>query len=672
MGTLTDAVNLLVTNTTDLQTTVTGRITDMDGKIASADTAKVAAEAAKALAEIAKSGADTAKTDAQTAQTLAESAKAAAETAQGIAATAKTDALLAKSASETAKDNAVAAQGASEAAKTNAQDWASKISGAVTGGEMSAKYHAQTASVDAATATSKASAASTSEGNALTSKNTATTKATAAGTSESNASSSASAASSSATAASGSASTATTKASDAAGSAAASASSASAASGSASTATTKASAANTSANAAASSANASASSATASSTSETNASTSEGNALTSKNTANTKANEASASAAAAGTSESNASTSEGNALTSENNASTSAGTAATKATAATGSASTASTKASEAAASATAAAGSASTAASTLSSKASTSYVDSEIAAINVNNITGNLDVTGGIKFGDDTRGASTAGAGSLRWNNGKLQNSTGVVWQDVSYEEPGTTESAAANSPSQITGASGTYWFKLGSAAAFEAYVDTSTTGGPYVLAASFTNQYGVRSREYWTSDDEVSSWQSQYTAGPFFTSTGDYNSQYTATKDNKQNARNAFWGGYSSNKWLLKENHAGSIGLKAYSLNASRSIYSHIQANQNIVSSVPYSSGAFTTLTSSTLTTFNNHSNDNCVIQVIGPSQEASGGIGCNVDRHWHSTHLWAGNICRSDGGRSYPADGTTTDHTIWLFVK
>jgi len=35
MGTLTDAVNTLVTNTTSLQTTVSGRITDMDGKIAS-------------------------------------------------------------------------------------------------------------------------------------------------------------------------------------------------------------------------------------------------------------------------------------------------------------------------------------------------------------------------------------------------------------------------------------------------------------------------------------------------------------------------------------------------------------------------------------------------------------------------------------------------------------
>ena len=159
MSTLTDAVNALVTNTTTLQTTVTGRITDMDGKIASADTAKVAAEAAKAGAEVAKSLADTAKTDAETAKTLAENAKVAAEAAKTTAATAKTDALLAKAATDTAKGNAVAAQSAAESARGNAEEWASKTSGAVAGGEMSAKYHAQTASTDAATATAKAAAA---------------------------------------------------------------------------------------------------------------------------------------------------------------------------------------------------------------------------------------------------------------------------------------------------------------------------------------------------------------------------------------------------------------------------------------------------------------------------------------------------------------------------------
>jgi len=47
--------------------------------------------------------------------------------------------------------------------------------------------------------------------------------------------------------------------------------------------------------------------------------------------------------------------------------------------------------------------------------------------------VNGNIKASGSVKLGDDTRTASAAGAGTLRWNTGKLQNSVGGEWRDVS-----------------------------------------------------------------------------------------------------------------------------------------------------------------------------------------------------------------------------------------------
>ena len=230
-----------------------------------------------------------------------------------------------------------------------ANDWATKTSAPVAGGEYSAKYNAQQAASSASSASSSATSASTSASNASSSATSAA--------------GSASSASTSATNAAASASTASTKATEASTSATNAAASASTASGAATTATTKASEASTSATNAASSA-------TAAGTSATNAASSATSAAGSATTATTKASEASASATSAATSATTATTKAGEASTSATNAANSATAAASSASSASSSATsagtsatTATTKASEASTSATNAANSASAAA---------------------------------------------------------------------------------------------------------------------------------------------------------------------------------------------------------------------------------------------------------------------------------------------------------------------
>ena len=130
------------------------------------------------------SAAGTAKTAAETAKTAAQSAQSAAESAQSAAETAKTQA----SSSASAAANSASAAGTSA---TSAQNWAVKTDGAVSGGEYSAKYHAQQAAASASEANTAKTAAQSAQSAAETAKTQAASSASAAAGSASAASQSA-------------------------------------------------------------------------------------------------------------------------------------------------------------------------------------------------------------------------------------------------------------------------------------------------------------------------------------------------------------------------------------------------------------------------------------------------------------------------------------------------
>ena len=180
--------------------------------------------------------------------------------------TAKWDLVIDAAAAGASAAASAASATESAASAALANDWATKTSAPVAGGEYSAKYHAQQSASSASAAASSASAASSSQSAAASSASTSSTQAT-------NAASSASTASTQASNAAASASTASTQASNASSSASAASASASSASASQSGAATSATNAANSASAASTSATNAASSASSASSSATNADT---------------------------------------------------------------------------------------------------------------------------------------------------------------------------------------------------------------------------------------------------------------------------------------------------------------------------------------------------------------------------------------------------------------
>jgi len=222
----------------------------------------------------------------------------------------------------------------------------------------------------------------------------------------------------------------------------------------------------------------------------------------------------------------------------------------------------------------------------------------------------------------------------------------------------------------------SGTYWVKFdGMQDAIQTYFDNSTAGGGWLLAFTVTNANG-KLVNWWNNDTSMPGNSSN--TPNYFTSTSTLGSTATMSKSN---AKNTLFNTYGFADTMIVENHSGTIGKKAYTLGSTNTYLGWFQNTAthndftNRVSSVIHSEGTMRAFNTNQLD-FNlqisGAPGDGGRIVPEGPINECVGGISTRTDGNNSYSAGWSGNLLKNDSGRAYATDGSTSDHTAWIFVR
>lgn len=257
------------------------------------------------------------------------------------------------------------------------------------------------------------------------------------------------------------------------------------------------------------------------------------------------------------------------------------------------------------------------------------------------------------------------------KFYNGTEWKQIAVAGADGSQLSPFTTFAEM----SQAAAPDGQYYVQLsGMSSAIQTYVK-KLNGVYYVLAAIVTNSDGDTA-DWWQGDTT----KSNASGTNYFTTDTTLRTSSMQNETTKDNAKNEIFNTVSFNKLMIKEDHNGTTGYRAYTLNASKkfggasgtrwfSTTSGQGTTSNVVQSSTYSTGTQYAFKTSNLYFDYQTNNDGGRLIPSPPSNEASGGWSTRVDGH--SGYSWKGNLTRNDS-RQYNNDGTTTDHTAWFFIN
>lgn len=168
----TDAVNQAYV------TSISGSASDAAASAASAAISASSAATSSSSAALSASAAATSAANASTSSSSAATSASSAATSAASAATSRSSAATSASSAAASASAAATSETNAAAYELSANNWATKTTGPVAGGEYSAKYHAQLSAASASSAATSVSSAATSASSAATSASSAANSAT--------------------------------------------------------------------------------------------------------------------------------------------------------------------------------------------------------------------------------------------------------------------------------------------------------------------------------------------------------------------------------------------------------------------------------------------------------------------------------------------------------------